>query len=203
MKTNRELTKKFPSNSKLKITIPKGTELKLVEGSGGGYAVKNDADLLKAGACAHDISHYYFFVPKDAIADLPADAVHQRHPLALKSENWQDTADHWRVDINGQKFDFYTGVGLRKGYKQGARYTLESLRAETRPQKPKLDDVLHSLVMDAEACNESFEEWCSNFGSNPDSIKALETYRDCQKNADKLRKAGINIEAERERLADY
>lgn len=190
MKTNRELTQEFPSNSKLTITIPKGTELKLVEGSGGGYAVKNDADLLKAGAWAHDISHYHFYVPKDAIADLPADATLIRSPLAKKSDNWQETAFQWLVDINGQKFDYYTGAGLVN-------------KATGKPNKPKLDDVLHSLVMDAEACNESFEEWCANFGSNPDSIKALETYRDCQKNADKLRKAGVNIEAERERLADY
>ena len=75
--------------------------------------------------------------------------------------------------------------------------------APDKPLKPKLDDVLHALVMDASACEQSFEDWCSELGYSDDSIKALETYRECQKNADKLCKAGINVKAERERLADY
>lgn len=63
--------------------------------------------------------------------------------------------------------------------------------------------MLYSLVMDSDACDMSFDDWCSNFGYETYSRKALDTYLECQKNALKLRKAGIDIEAERERLWDY
>ncbi len=189
MKTNRDITQKYRG---AEITIPAGAEVIFIPNAGkvSGYAIKNTADLIKAGAWKHDSEHYYFYVPKDSVSDLLADATLIRSPLSKKSDNWQETAFQWLVDINGQKFDYFTGAGLVD-------------KATGKPNKLKLDDVLHSLVMDASACEQSFEDWCADFGSDSDSIRALETYRACQKNAAKLRKAGVNIEAERERLADY
>ena len=95
-----------------------------------------------------------------------------------KSDQWQDAVDAWIITIGNQSTQYYTGTGLRK---QG------------RPVKPELSSVLYSLVMDADACEMSFEEWCLNFGYDGDSMKAMDTYRNCQKNADKLAKAGILI----------
>lgn len=97
-----------------------------------------------------------------------------------KSDNWQDNADSWLITINGTGFDYYTGIGHRD-------------KKTDRPQKPELSRVLHSLVMDASACDESFEDWCSNYGYDTDSRKALETYLKCQESTNKLRKAGIFI----------
>lgn len=68
---------------------------------------------------------------------------------------------------------------------------------------PELDAVLYCLLCDAEAENMGHAEWCDNFGYEEDSCKGLETYLECQGIAQKLRKAGVNIAAERERLADY
>lgn len=187
MQTNRDITKEFPSHSKMKITVPKGTKVKFIEG--GGYAVDDDKALLKAGAWGHDINHHYFYVPDDAVSGRLANAQLLRPPLTGKSDDWRETAFHWLVDINGQKFDFYTGSA--------------HVDKRGKPAKPKLDDVLHSLVMDADACDMSFSEWCSNLGYDEDSRKALDIYIQCQKSADKLRKAGVNIAAERERLQDY
>lgn len=68
---------------------------------------------------------------------------------------------------------------------------------------PELDAVLYCLVSDAEAENMGFGEWCANFGYEEDSRTALALYLECQGIAEKLRKAGVNIAAERERLADY
>ena len=220
MKTNKAITQVYPSSGKMEITIPAGTEIMHIPNAGtcSGYVVKNKADLVKAGAWDHDARNYYFYVPLDAIADLPADARHMRNPLKAKSDDWEETADQWLVNINGQLFDYYTGIGHREFKKswpndhveykrlKNAKLTekgFEAFIAMTTAVPPKLDDVLHSLVMDASACDQSFEGWCEDYGSNPDSIKTFEIYRLCQKNADKLRKAGINIEKERERLADY
>lgn len=192
MTTNRDITQKFPSSGRFDLTIPAGAEVIFVDGKGGGYAVKSPE---KYGACPHDSKHYYFYVPAEAVNNRPADAKLLRAPLAKKSDNWQDTAFHWLVTIGGQTFDFYTGSAWVEEPK--------SSYIPPKPIPPSYDDVIHSLVMDASACEQSFEDWCSELGYDSDSIKALEIYRSCQKNADKLRKAGVNIEAERERLADY
>lgn len=189
MQTNREITQKFPAGGHFDVTIPAGAEVIFVDGEGSGYAVKHPE---KYGACPHDSRHYYFYIPAEAVKNRPADAALLRAPIAKKSDDWKETAYHWSVTIGGQSFDYYTGAGLVQT-KDGA----------TIPKKPTYDDVVYSLVMDATACEQSFEDWCSDYGYSDDSIKALEIYRQCQHNTGKLRKAGINIAAERERLADY
>lgn len=47
--------------------------------------------------------------------------------------------------------------------------------------KPKLDEVLHSLMLDAECFfnAQSFEEWAGDYGYDPDSRKAEAIYREC------------------------
>jgi hypothetical protein len=140
-----------------------------------------------------------------------------RWPLRHKSDDWRETAFKWLVSINGQEFDYYTGQG-HVVFKTKGKYWLEAhygIADSTRlldisewlqyvnPREPSLDDVLYSLVMDASACESSFDDWCSDFGYDTDSRKALETYLLCQENTTKLRKAGVNMTKERERLEDY
>lgn len=68
---------------------------------------------------------------------------------------------------------------------------------------PKLDDVLYCLVNDAEALDMCFEDWADNYGFDTDSKKAEKIYQSCVATGLKLRKTGINIQEQRERLADY
>lgn len=108
-----------------------------------------------------------------------------------KSDNWQETADQWCITINGIGFEYYTGIGHRD-------------KKTDRPQKPELSGVLSSLAFGAGACDESFDDWCSNFGFDTDSRKALETYLACQENASKLRKAGVYLTEDlKEFLSQY
>lgn len=118
-----------------------------------------------------------------------------RGPLKTRSSDWQETAFQWRVTLNGVSFQYFTGAGWVTKPK--------NKWDQARPKPPSLDDVLHSLVLDASACDQSFDDWCGEYGYDTDSRKALETYLACQDNATKLRKAGVNIAAERERLQDY
>jgi hypothetical protein len=160
----------------------------------------------------------------------------------------RDGMVRWRININGQTFDFGEGVGhfvtgptphkqwkepkevnqaiaekiatgsnahdiestIANFYKATKR--LPSARWDARSGTmggigrvlpPELDSVLYCLVSDAEAENMGHADWCDNFGYEVDSRKGLEIYLECQNIAQKLRKAGVNIEAERERLADY
>ena len=143
---------------------------------------------------------------------------HIRNPLKAKSDDWQETADQWLCVINGVSFDYYTGIGhrVKSGFRTESGYTFEEMKRKnlseegiksfckiSKPVSPRLDDLLHCLTSDAQASEQSFEDWCGDFGYDTDSIKALDTYRECQKIAGKLRKAKINIPAERERLANY
>ena len=70
-----------------------------------------------------------------------------------------------------ETFDYHMGLGLRKNNK---------------PVLPKSVDVLHSLFMDCTQ-GEDFQDWCSNFAFDPDSIKALKAYEACQANEAKLK----------------
>jgi hypothetical protein len=51
----------------------------------------------------------------------------------------------------------------------------------TKPIEPTTADVLSALLSDASGASETFEEWCSSYGMSDDSMKAMETYRACQK----------------------
>lgn len=76
---------------------------------------------------------------------------------------------------------------LRK-FHLGGSLEWNTLKAETaaalaKIQKvnPKLEDVMHSLLMDCQAYFDalSFEEWCDEFGYNPDSIKHKKIFDEC------------------------
>jgi hypothetical protein len=94
-----------------------------------------------------------------------------------------------------EEFEFFTGTGHRKP----GRKPLPSLdnvhtpqelarwnEKHARPVAPHAADVLYSIILDSSAVGQSFRSWCSEYGYDTDSRKAEETYRACQRNADKL-----------------
>ena len=110
------------------------------------------------------------------------------------------TVDQWRVTLSSKagfhSFDYFTGLGLRhKPDSWGKR----------KPRKPKVADVLHSLILDASAADENFHDWCANFGYSDDSIKAMSTYKACIEVAVALRKhfSPDTLRQVRELLQDY
>jgi len=70
---------------------------------------------------------------------------------------------------------------------------------------PTAASVLYSLISDHDCAYELFEDFCDNFGYDQDSIKALEIYKACQKNAKQLNKVFSNekLNTIRELLEDY
>ena len=67
-----------------------------------------------------------------------------------------------------------------------------------------INAVMHSLLSD-EIRGMDFEDFCSDFGYDSDSIKAKKIYNACVKNTDKLYRVFTNDELEsmREQLQDY
>lgn len=107
-------------------------------------------------------------------------------------DNWE--CDQWRVTISSRAgfnyLDYFTGLGLR---------------SKNRPKRPKIAEVLHSLVLDASAADENFNDWCANYGYSDDSIKALNIYKACLETAQTLRKhfSPDTLRTVRELLQDY
>lgn len=144
----------------------------------------------------------------------------------IRDGNWK--CDGWRFAIKGQSFEYFTGTGHREEVNAdirrraafgfpgltekdrkyqtayGQRY-LEQVEKMRKPQTPPIAGLLHSLILDGSACDESFSSWCDNFGYDVDSRKALATYEACQQGFDKVRKVftGAQIEHIRELLQDY
>lgn len=114
----------------------------------------------------------------------------------LVRDSW--ICDGWRVVFtrvgikDAQAFDYFTGIGHRS-------------KKTGNPLKPVIAGVLHSLLLDSSAANESLNEWCDNFGYDSNSIKVLNIYKACLENADKLKKIFSNTELQSfsELLEDY
>lgn len=102
---------------------------------------------------------------------------------------WQ--CDAWRVKLQARaevfETDYFTGLGHRKARpgapsdkgRSNTLYREEWEKRWLKPVTPRAADVLHSLLLDAQAADMSFPDWCSAYGYSDDSIKALETYRQC------------------------
>lgn len=78
--------------------------------------------------------------------------------------------------------------------KQGWSITLsyQRKRAQFRfygggaSKAPTASDLVWAVAIDSEAVDESFSNWCDNFGYSTDSIKARSTYKACQRNGERL-----------------
>jgi hypothetical protein len=108
----------------------------------------------------------------------------------------------WNAEIrtkdNVKHVPYKTGLGLVEKRKPG-------FGGGKGPKKPTAKDIMHSLILDASAIDESFTDWCAELGYSDDSIKAMHIYRECCETGVWLRKAfsRADIEAMREALQDY
>jgi hypothetical protein len=138
--------------------------------------------------------------------DITSEAKHLRfegRDIEGKRAEWPH--DLWAVTIffEGRRhsIEYRTGTGWRKlalGVKRdrGGYYSHGDLARDDveaiekgmlgKPKAPSTADVVSALAGDASGALESFDEWCANLGFSNDSIKALETYRACQKTRDAL-----------------
>jgi hypothetical protein len=123
----------------------------------------------------------------------------------FKSEAWKH--DAWEVTFTKENWmpagalvtAYKTGTGHRE--KAGSALHSESPGLVVHTPKgprfiekgfrwkavePKAHEVLCCLASDARAVEQTFEEWCSDFGSDTDSIRARATYDTCRDTATKL-----------------
>lgn len=73
-------------------------------------------------------------------------------------------------------------------YKCGLGH-IEKKRGAMQPKKPKVSDVMYSILQDIDAASMSFNDWCADYGLNNDSMKDFKVYQTCCEYAVFVRKA--------------
>jgi hypothetical protein len=114
------------------------------------------------------------------------------------SDDWDASAFHWLVTLTYQGRTFTTSYKTGCGHvdKASGMATLNQKHDIKRVREPNAADVLSSLCSDAQAGAESHEDFCSNFGYDTDSRKALDIYLRCQAIGRDVRKLlGSDFEA--------
>ena len=130
--------------------------------------------------------------------------------------------DKYIVLIEGQDFEYSCGIGHRieldrfrkeafqkimnknpQKNKANLLMYIDELKKVSKPKPLNIDDILYSLILDGQFSNETFDDFCDNFGYNNDSIKANEIYRACQKNSKKVKTFITDIDKASELFQDY
>lgn len=149
-------------------------------------------------------------------ANITYSAVHRGLKANPFGEKTGYSMDRWSCEFTNaskpnepEEFDYFTGLGHRapakahtksraamyfqgltendkKGLTSYGKRYLAKVEELRKPVTPCAAGVLHSLILDSSACEQSFESWCNDLGYDSDSRKAYATYEACQKNADKL-----------------
>lgn len=109
----------------------------------------------------------------------------------------------WNVTISHKNgfwtFPFKCGIGhieKKPGaipmpnppYKKGTVAYAQWEANSTRPKKPKTSDVMYSILSDIQAADSSFNNWCTEFGYDNDSMRAFKIYQTCCEYAVQVRK---------------
>lgn len=90
-------------------------------------------------------------------------------------------------------------------YRKGTLAYGQWERVNMQAKKPSVSDVMYSILSDSQAENQSFNDWCSEYDYDNDSMKAFKTYQTCCECAVFVRKAFTReqITAMRAALEDY
>ena len=105
--------------------------------------------------------------------------------------NMQDSAhmDHWKVTLRRKGKRLTTIFSMGRGHGGAA---------------PTPAAVISCLISDSAAVDQSFDSWCADLGADPDSRRALATFKACQRNGRKLVQfLGDDLQAFIDAAADY
>ena len=112
----------------------------------------------------------------------------------VNDSNWPHYL--WEIQIGKERFEYKTGLGHATAYRD------KNYKANKKPEHglansnlqvwlhvPQKDHVMHTLFSDSRAADQSFDDFCSDYGYSNDSLKALDIYRACAEIRQKLRRA--------------
>lgn len=95
---------------------------------------------------------------------------------------------------DNSKFNHHYRFSIRISYDGKYRYfSYWTSYNDWRNGKETLDEsdymnALNCVLSDSYAAQDTFKDFCSEFGYSDDSIKALKTYKECKRNAERVNK---------------
>lgn len=89
-----------------------------------------------------------------------------------KRDEWQKSAHDYRCTLRYQ----------------GRQYSFDYWMGQAHKDEPSVEMVLDSLLSDASAGDQDFEEFCSEFGYDEDSREAERTWKACQKSGEGVKR---------------
>lgn len=132
-------------------------------------------------------------------------AMRQADPYARNSTvAWARDSFAWTVVLA------YRGRTLTVAYWTGSGCVVKNTARKssrdpaTVPEVPKAADVLYFLASDARGADQSFEDWCGDYGADTDSRSAFATWQACAAMAPRLlRFLGDRATVERVQNAEH
>lgn len=140
--------------------------------------------------------------------------------LRLDENLWSH--DKWNVTIEGQDFEYNTGIGHRiekdrfkrdefkkvfgknpKKEKQNLLIYNKEIEGCSKVKPLNIDDVLYSLISDAQYGEMLFSDFCDELGYNEDSVKHNEIYKSCQQNIKKIRTFISDLQTASKLFSEY
>lgn len=86
--------------------------------------------------------------------------------------DWQREAHQWTVELRYRR----------------RRMTVPFFTGQALTDEPSASDVLYCLASDASGADQSFEDWCADYGYDTDSRTAERTYRQVVDQTARLRR---------------
>lgn len=100
----------------------------------------------------------------------------------------------YQFNGDDSRFNHHYRFQVRIQFNENVRYfSYWTSFEDWRNGKEQLDEsdymnALNCVLSDSYAAQCSFKDFCSEFGYSDDSIKALKTYKECKRNAERLNK---------------
>lgn len=107
----------------------------------------------------------------------------------------------YQISEDESRYNHHYRFMVRISYDGKCRYfSYWTSYNDWRNAKEELDEsdyknALNCIFWDSYAAQNTFEDFCSEFGYSDDSIKALKTYKECKRNAERLNKlfSGLDL----------
>ena len=100
----------------------------------------------------------------------------------------------YQFNGDGSRFNHHYRFQVRVQFNKKVRYfSYWTSYNDWRNGKEELDEsdyknALNCILSDTYAAQDTFKDFCSEFGYSDDSIKALKTYKECKRNAERVNK---------------
>lgn len=112
---------------------------------------------------------------------------HDRWEVIFSRPQVADILETYRSGIANRKLTKMGERAINAAGKMSDIYRRRLIAEHSKPVPPTAASVLYCFLSDISSAEQNFHDWCSDFGADSDSIKALNTYNACCEMLTKMR----------------